>query len=395
MISALHFPTASLFMVMVLLAATVVFGLLAFHYRPRQAILWWLTGCILLGIGYALRALPHLEKLPELFWPTAGFFVAGNLALWTGLYHFCGQRRRLRPTHLFLTCSLVWLAALWLSYPLQAALLFGVTGGISMLAFWTVRNAHHLGSNLLRQFVAWIFFGHGLLSLLRVGLAIANIGWQWSISVEQLSAIGLLPTAALTILRCFALMLLLHIRQQRDLEQLTITDSLTGVYNRKGFLAHAQRLLDRQQSGDHPFAVLMMDLDHFKQINDQHGHSAGDVVLRQFARLLREQLRPADCSGRLGGEEFAAVLAGVDLDNAMRIAERLRQRLQHLPLAINDQNLQVTVSIGVHFVESASLKIEPLLQQADQALYEAKANGRNRVHARQATVETAAVQPAV
>lgn len=390
MISALHFPTASLFMVMVMLAASSVFTLMLFHYRPRQPVLWWLFGCVLLTGGYSLRAMPSLALLPEWFWWSGSLFVAGNLGLWIGLYQFCGQRRLLRPVHVALLCGLIWAGGLLLSYPQQLALLFAVSGCLSLLSFWTIRGAEHLGSNLLRLFIAWVFCAHGALSWLRAAVGVAGDNWQWNLSAEQLSALGLLPTAILTILRCYALLLLMHIRQQRDLEQLTITDSLTGVYNRKGFLAHAQRLLDRQQSGIYPFAVLMMDLDHFKQINDQHGHAAGDTVLRQFARLLREQLRPADCSGRLGGEEFAAVLAGVDQETALRIAERLRQRLQHLPLAINNQNLQVTVSIGVHFVESSALQIEPLLQQADSALYQAKANGRNRVHAEPATADVIA-----
>ncbi len=373
-------------MVMVPLAAAVIFLFMAFQVQPRRPVQHWLAGSVLLSVGYALRALPDPEQLREWFWLAGVMFLAGNLLLWTGLYSFCGRRRRIRPRHLTVLSALIWLAGQTLPYPHQLTLMFLLTGAISLFCFWTIYRAEHLGSPLLRQFVAWIFLCHGLLSLLRMLLAYAGNFWQFAIDMHQLSAIGLLPTAALTIMRFYGLLLLIHIRQQRDLEQLSVTDSLTGVYNRKGFLHQAQRLLDRQQPTDRPYAVLMLDLDHFKQVNDQHGHAAGDAVLRHFATLLRAQLRPGDCSGRLGGEEFAALLLGVEHNTAVIIAERLRQRLQDLPVGIGDRSLSVTVSIGVHHSEEPTADIEPMLQKADQALYTAKANGRNRVQSMQATL---------
>lgn len=392
--ASLHFPTVNLFMVMLLLAATMVFALVAFHYRHRNAVLWWLLGCVLIGAGYLLRWWPAQDQLAQLFWPTGGLFIAGNLAIWTGLYRFCGLRRATRPGRVSLLLALLWLCALAASYTVQIALTFLIAGWLNLLSFLAIRRAHHLGSQAMRLAVAWIFLATAIVMLIRVLVFYGYWQWQWPLSVEQVSVLGQLPAAVMLILRCFALLLLLHIRQQYDLEQLAITDPLTGVLNRKGFLEHGQRLLDRQQPGDLPMAVLMMDLDHFKQINDRHGHAAGDAVLRHFARLLRAQLRPSDCTGRLGGEEFAALLPGVSEATAMRIAERLRAQLQQQAIASDAGVLHASVSIGVQLSTQPALPLETLLQAADRALYQAKENGRNQVVAAPAIEATSAEEKA-
>lgn len=377
--ATLHFPTVNLFMVMVLFAASLVFALVAFHYRHRAAVLWWLFGTLLLGLGYLLRWLPAPEQRAEAFWPTGGLFIAGNLVIWIGLYRFCGMRRTLRPLSVSLVLALLWLFAGTLPYPLQLTLMFAMAGGINLLCALAIRRAHHLGSGSVRLTVAGVFLATAIVMLLRTAASLGGWWWQWSFSVEQISMIGQLPASVLLILRCFALLLLLHIRQQYDLEQLAITDPLTGLLNRKGFLDHAQRMLERQHPDGPSIAVLMLDLDHFKQINDRHGHAAGDAVLRHFARLLRAQLRPSDCSGRLGGEEFAALLPNVSPDTAQQIAERLRQHLQQQPAPYASGLLPITVSIGLQLAAKPPLQIEPLLLQADQALYRAKQNGRNQI----------------
>lgn len=160
-----------------------------------------------------------------------------------------------------------------------------------------------------------------------------------------------------------------------DLRQLADTDALTGVFNRRSFFHHAGKL----ERASQPLAVLLLDLDHFKQVNDLYGHAFGDEVLVEISARCRAVLRPVDVLARIGGEEFALLLPSLDLTAALAVAERLRQTVQHLPVIRGDIRHGVTVSIGAAATTSAHITIEELLLRADRALYAAKAAGRNCV----------------
>jgi diguanylate cyclase (GGDEF)-like protein len=154
---------------------------------------------------------------------------------------------------------------------------------------------------------------------------------------------------------------------------------LTKVLNRRQFLASFEREFNRAISHERPLAVMMIDADDFKRINDQHGHSVGDEVLRAVAERCRSIVRKTDIVGRVGGEEFAAALAETDLPNAVQTAERLRREIAEEPFDIGEARLRVTISIGVADRQSEDKDAGHLLRLADRALYAAKALGRNRV----------------
>ena len=155
-------------------------------------------------------------------------------------------------------------------------------------------------------------------------------------------------------------------------------DYLTGVYNRRFFMASAEQALARSRRYGHPLSLLMLDADHFKQINDQHGHQAGDEALQQLARACQRQLRQADILGRIGGEEFAILLPDTELPPACAVAERVRQAVADLRLAGRQQTFGLTLSIGVGSYQPGD-ELNTLLNRADVALYQAKQAGRNRV----------------
>jgi len=162
-------------------------------------------------------------------------------------------------------------------------------------------------------------------------------------------------------------------------------DHLTGLYNRHAFTERAQRLLATLNKAGRHHAVMMMDLDHFKRINDTYGHQAGDTLLSSFARVVEGRLRKQDVLGRVGGEEFAVLLPDCGLAQAQAIAERIRAQVEQEDWVVGiNQTQAVTVSIGVASVEaSADMPLLTLLEQADEVLYEAKKQGRNRVSTRQ------------
>ena len=178
-----------------------------------------------------------------------------------------------------------------------------------------------------------------------------------------------------------ALLLMLFARLDRlhiKLTQLSYTDGLTGLANRRRFMEVLQSELARQSRSGNDLCLLLIDADHFKDVNDRHGHHAGDAVLRELSRILMASVRePADLPARLGGEEFAVILPDARLDEARRVAERLREQVATHVFEDRDTRLRVTISIGL--VAARGLSLGVLLQRADEALYRAKQAGRNRV----------------
>lgn len=168
-------------------------------------------------------------------------------------------------------------------------------------------------------------------------------------------------------------------RLEAELVELANTDSLTGLDNRRYFLSKLNTELDRLGRFEIPLAaVLMLDFDHFKKINDHLGHAAGDAVLRHCAALMRDSLRKIDSCGRLGGEEFCILLLGSDIAAAQAFGERLRQKIANNPCQYEQDAIQVTVSIGITSLHQTDTQASDVLSRADRALYRAKTLGRNR-----------------
>lgn len=166
----------------------------------------------------------------------------------------------------------------------------------------------------------------------------------------------------------------------RALEQAANTDSLTQIANRGCFLNHAGEEFARCRRYGHPLSVWMLDLDHFKSVNDAHGHQAGDAVLRAVVDTTRETLRDWDFVGRMGGEEFAVLLPETDGQQALQVAERLRRAVARLSIRVDAKTVAtVTVSIGIACARSDDEDAHALLSRADAALYEAKNTGRDKV----------------
>lgn len=163
-----------------------------------------------------------------------------------------------------------------------------------------------------------------------------------------------------------------------ELRRIAQTDHLTGAVSRRGFLLELEKAIAAFKRSQTPSAFIMLDIDHFKQINDTYGHPAGDVVLKAVAEELRSQLRPGDTLGRLGGEEFGILLENIKEASAMGLAERLRAALEAKQIT-HDPTLSVTASFGVAMLTADFLTPDAWTEAADQALYRAKEGGRNRL----------------
>ncbi|HKV06094.1 MAG TPA: diguanylate cyclase [Candidatus Acidoferrales bacterium] len=168
--------------------------------------------------------------------------------------------------------------------------------------------------------------------------------------------------------------------KNRLLEELALTDALTGLPNRRAIEAWGARQLSGAARHGFPFWVVMIDLDHFKSVNDTYGHDAGDAALKKFAEVLKRNTRLSDISGRIGGEEFLQVLTHADEKNVLVVVERIRKQFAAENLEWNGQSISLTASFGVAgFCGKKAPQLSELVAQADAALYRAKHGGRNRV----------------
>ena len=170
--------------------------------------------------------------------------------------------------------------------------------------------------------------------------------------------------------------------RNRSLSEVSSKDSLTGLYNRWFVIEKLDSELNRSLRHGSPMSLLMLDIDHFKRINDTWGHTAGDQVLQSIGKLLRESCRVYDVAGRYGGEEFCIVLPETKPGNTTIVAERIRQRLESTELTCGDASIVVTASIGIAGLEAPAEEIlspAVLIERADRALYSAKSRGRNRI----------------
>ena len=225
----------------------------------------------------------------------------------------------------------------------------------------------------------FMFFAHGALYLLRTpfGAMLAPVNNQMfaSVWITVLSFEALLFTIAVA----FILLAMAKERTEYRHKTDSLIDPLTGIANRRAFLQDAEVQLKRQMTEPRPMAVLLLDLDNFKSINDRFGHAIGDRVLQMFAEVGSGCMRRFDIFGRLGGEEFAALLVDTSRERALAVAEQIRSSFVEVTGMVEGKPVVATVSIGVVISYDAVLDLSALLAQADHALYRAKDNGRNRI----------------
>ncbi len=225
----------------------------------------------------------------------------------------------------------------------------------------------------------FMFFAHGALYLLRTpfGAMLAPVDNQLfaSVWITVLSFEALLFTIAIA----FILLAMAKERTEHRHKTASLIDPLTGIANRRAFLQDAEVQLKRQATEPRPMAVMVLDLDNFKGINDRFGHAMGDRVLQMFAEIGSGCMRRYDIFGRLGGEEFAALLVDTSRERALSVAEQIRSSFVEMTGMVEGKPVVATVSIGLVISYDAVLDLSALLAQADHALYRAKDNGRNRI----------------
>ena len=203
-----------------------------------------------------------------------------------------------------------------------------------------------------------------------------------SVAVLTVWSADRIPEVAITALETiapFAARQVEHAGELGMMRHLAERDALTGLHNRRGFDQQLEAEIARYERYRRPFALIMMDLDHFKKVNDQYGHEAGDEVLRTLGSIVASSLRDVDTAARFGGEEFAILLPETDKSDAVDIAERIRKKVEAEEINAGGQRIKVTSSAGVCAIPERKIEVRNVVRAADQFLYEAKRLGRNRV----------------
>jgi diguanylate cyclase (GGDEF)-like protein len=397
--------TSTLYLVATLVAAMLGAMLLFFGRQEKIAALNWWGVAYLLGaasVGVWTLASAVLSETASIALNAVGFIACAMVWNAARVFH----AKKPSWAGLFLG-AIAWAATIASIAPEASATRMTIGAGI--VAIYGALTANELWAERRKSLQArWptmiVPLLHGLVLMLPILLgdllhretaSFTSSMWVTAFAVELvLYAVGTV----------FIIFMLVSERTVSAHKAAASCDPLTGMFNRRGFAEATARVIDREAKAGRPVTVMIFDIDHFKSVNDRFGHPAGDEILKLFAAVVTNTLRITDLSGRIGGEEFAALLP-CTLDEALHAAERVREAFASSGILVDDAPIDTTVSIGVAG-GPAGTELEVLLAAADTALYQAKRGGRNRVQAaeetplsleegrRAAIAQTAAPRPA-
>jgi diguanylate cyclase (GGDEF)-like protein len=371
---------STLYLVATMMAAMLGAMLLFFGKQESiPALKWWGTAYLLGAASVALWTLAGSEfgEMLSLALNAVGFVACGMV--WNASRVFHGRKPNLPGLVLG---AIAWIATVMTLAPEASAMRMTIGAGI--VAVYAALTASELWTErrraLQRRWPAIVVpVLHGLVLMLPILLGdflrpqdAAFIGSIWI----KVFSVELVLYAVGTV---FVIFMLVSERAVTVHKTAASMDPLTGMFNRRGFSEATARVIEREANAGRPVTVLIFDIDHFKSINDRFGHPAGDEILKLFSTVVVNSLRITDISGRIGGEEFAALLP-CSLEEGVLAAERVRETFAASGIAVDEGPVDTTVSIGVAG-GPAGTELEVLLAAADTALYQAKRTGRNRVEA--------------
>jgi diguanylate cyclase (GGDEF)-like protein len=379
----LHTPTLLLALLLGFLVLTLELGVSMKVMRVRRELLSCASACWALLAGFAALALR-----PQT--PTWLADVGGNWMVAVGIMFYAQAVHRLLGNARLPRWLIVAFFAVLLAIPVMAE--WGLPQRTAVLSFayalllWpsaaiVARRGWH-AERSLRSVAATLLFAMAALVVRALHAALQPHAYTDPDSAPMVHGLTFLCAFIVVLGAGFGLALAVFERVAGQLEELATHDGLTGCLNRSTTDAMLAHELQRSRRLGTPVAFVLLDLDHFKRVNDRHGHRIGDAVLCQFTRTVRERLRDSDVLGRTGGEEFGLVLPGTDAAGAHRLVEDIRLAVQAAQVTTEKgQAVHVTVSAGVAVArpDDVDIAAEHLYGQADKALYTAKRSGRNRI----------------
>jgi diguanylate cyclase (GGDEF)-like protein len=368
----------TLYIVATMVAALLGAMLLFFGSQERNpALKWWGTAYLLGAASVALWTMASntLGEMLSLALNAVGFIACGMV--WNAARVFHGRKPNLPGLVLG---AIAWITTVMTLDPQAHAL--RLTIGAAIVAIYAALTATELWSerrkSLQRRWPATaVPLLHGFVLMLPILLGDILRPWDEKFATSIWVTMFSIELVLYAVGTVFVIFMLVSERTVTAHKNAASVDPLTGLFNRRGFAEACARVIDREAKAGRPVTVLIFDIDHFKGINDRFGHPAGDEILKLFSTVVVNNLRISDLSGRIGGEEFAALLP-CSLEEGVLVAERVREAFEASDIVVEEGKVDTTVSIGVAG-GPAGTELEVLLAAADTALYQAKRSGRNRV----------------
>jgi len=318
----------------------------------------------------------------EAYWLTVNAF--GLVVVTLNLRGHCQRTRceilpkNLWPLAALIYASIVWATVVHPQIGLGTAILPGVAAiTLFLSAIMVTRHREKPRPAEIATAATMVVFGVAQLAAAVVALFQGPAGNDFLQSLYA-NIIFMSVPAGYTGIAIFVLFMVTSDLSE-EMKELAVRDQLTGLLNRRGFGEQAAAAYATARRTGRPVSVVMIDIDRFKQINDEFGHAVGDTALQRFAELVLHRRRDEDISSRIGGEEFALVLPGADVDEALRIADELCKRIEATPIQVEDEELHMTASFGVATLSEKDTCLSDIVVRADRALYRSKREGRNRV----------------
>ncbi len=362
-----------------------------YHSRDILGLRGWATSLMLGAMGSLELSLRTNSSPLYMVLMANSLIVAGYATVWMSVRRFNSGERGIKfaviPTTLFVVVFSVALLA-GIDVNRRVALCSLAIALLSTLAAWEVLRARITEplSSRLPTALALLLMAFSM--VVRIVFSLLSDAPEGEAPFyDPTQGITLFINTICVVAMTLGFLLMANERLRHHYEKLASTDQLTHLPNRRFFLEEAERLASRGALGMSRACVLMIDLDHFTNVNRTFGHAGGDQALVAFARLARQQLRPDDLIARYGGEEFCALLRDVDEAGALQIAERLRAAIAALAIDVDGSALRITTSIGVARLQG---DLQAAMRRADVALYRAKERGRNRVESAEESPAAAA-----
>jgi diguanylate cyclase (GGDEF)-like protein len=381
----LDFRTLSL----TLMLFSLVFGLGMFAYSKEHAKFSGIktigVGYLLIGGGCVLLGLRHfIYDFASIVLSNIAI-IMGVVLTYRGLFNFLGISLRferwLSPTLVALLAPVLYFYTFHIpdvNLRIQAfSIAFAAACFIGASGLWQHREIHN---RMAAKMLIAMFLLVGAFFIFRLFWSFYEIPPDDFMNAGLLSALAIIAGEFLVILSSFSTIWMASDELQDELSEIARVDPLTGIYNRRAFDECCDIEFSRALRSGTSFAIIMCDLDHFKKVNDQHGHHIGDEVLRRFAAILKDRIRQHDVVARFGGEEFILLLPNNNSEQGLQVAEQLRAKTAATQITI-DSNISLTLSasFGVAHYCTGDSEWSAVLHRADNALYAAKKQGRNRV----------------
>lgn len=377
-----HIPTAMQLTatMTMLIGLALAFAIKGYPQALQHSMRLWVRGLLIQPFSYALFSVRG--SIPD--WLS---IVVGNVLLiiaFALLIHalrvYNARRDRSRALIGLVILTVVGEVVLTYVWPTLPGRIVFISLIIAVLSLFGISALYYQRERITRpeHIVATMLIAAVVIMIVRIVAApYASVSDLTSSSVLQ----GVVFTYAslMPVIATSGFLLMCGDRLNENLTRLATIDSLTGVFNRRTMTEMANRAIATSKRHDRALSLLILDIDHFKRINDQFGHEAGDMALCRFVELVHEVMRESDVLARIGGEEFVLILPDSDERIAIGVAERIRQQLEDSNFSISGWTVPLRVSIGVGTLGPEISNLETLLRETDHAMYEAKRSGRNRV----------------